>query len=70
MNLSYSIISYEHHQLQDKAGIRTSAAATASSFTGGYQNDDTESFGAYRECPGWRTGEAPADDAKTMVKTR
>jgi len=35
--------------LEDKAGIRTSTSSSASSFTGGYDNDDTTSFGAYRE---------------------
>lgn len=34
---------------KDKAGIRTSTSSSASSFTGGYDNDDTTSFGAYRE---------------------
>eukprot|EP00435_Cladocopium_sp_Y103_P036130 s2089_g9.t1 len=38
-----------HRSQRDKSGIRTSAGATASSFTGGYDNDDTASFGAYRE---------------------
>ena len=34
---------------KDKVGIDISAGSTLSSFTGGYSNDDTESFGAFRE---------------------
>lgn len=38
-----------HPEHQDKAGIDASAESVASSLTGGYGNDDTKSFGAYRE---------------------
>ena len=34
---------------KDKVGIEASAAETASSFLGSYENDDVQSFGAYRE---------------------
>ena len=34
---------------KDKVGIEASASETASSFLGSYENDDVQSFGAYRE---------------------